>query len=410
MLQALALRTPVIILLALVPARALAQGTVADYQRAMSLRGRYEPLAYGVTDQVRWVYDTHKVAYRKTVRGGAEFVLVDAETKAQTPAFDHAKLAEGLSTALKRKVLPLDLPFNQFTFNTDLTGIEFQLMERNAVNATPAGPPAPPWRCSLEDYTCVQESRNGGRGGRGGRGGGGLAGPVRPEFDVNGGEPKPSPDGRREAMIRNYNVAVRTIGSRDVVMLSTDGSEGDYYDPDSLVWSPDSTRLAVYKVRPGQRRYVHYVESSPEDQLQPKHSTLQYTKPGDVLDVEQPVLFQVESKARKVVDSALFPNAYAMTRLAWRRDSSAVTFEYNERGHQVYRVISVDAASGVARSAVSEESKTFFCYSGKKFRHDLDEGKDIIWMSERDGWNHLYLYDGTTGKVKAQITKGACIR
>ncbi len=362
----------------------------------------------GVTDQVRWVYDTHKVAYRKTVRGGAEFVLVDAETKAQTPAFDHAKLAEGLSTALKRKVLPLDLPFNQFTFNTDLTGIEFQLMERNAAgNAAPAGPPAPPWRCSLKDYTCVQESRNGGRGGRGGRGGGGLAGPVRLEFDVNGAEPKPSPDGRREAMIRNYNVAVRTLGSRDVVVLSTDGSEGGYYDPDSLVWSPDSTRLAVYKVRPGQRRYVHYVESSPEDQLQPKHSTLQYAKPGDVLDVEQPVLFHVESKTRTVVDSALFPNAYDMTRLDWRRDSAAVTFEYNERGHQVYRVISVDAASGVARSAVSEESKTFFCYSGKKFRHDLDEGKEIIWMSERDGWNHLYLYDGTTGKVKAQITKGA---
>ena len=338
---------PVIILLAVVPARAFAQGTLADYQRAMSLRDRYEPLAYGVTDQVRWVYDTHKVVYRKTVRGGAEFVLADAETKAQAPAFDHAKLAAGLSAALKRKVLPLDLPFNQFTYSKDLAAVEFQVTERNAARgAPPAGPPAPPWRCSLKDYTCVQESASGGRG-RGGRGGG-LAGPVRAEFDINGAEPKVSPDGKREAMIRNYNVAVRTVGSRDVVLLSTDGSEGGYYDPDSLAWSPDSTRLAVYKVRPGQRRYVHYVESSPEDQLQPKHSMLQYAKPGDVLDVEQPVLFHVESKTQKVVDPALFPNAYDMTRLDWRRDSSAVTFEYNERGHQVYRVISIDAASGVA--------------------------------------------------------------
>jgi len=230
---------------------------------------------------------------------------------------------------------------------------------------------------------------------------------VRAEFDINGAEPKPSPDGKREAMIRNYNVAVRTTGSRDVVMLSTDGSEGGYYDLDSLEWSPDSTRLAVYKVRPGQRRYVHYVESSPEDQLQPKHSVLQYAKPGDVVDVERPVLFHVESKTQTVVDSALFPNAYDVAGLNWRPDSGAVTFEYNERGHQVYRVISIDAASGVARSLVSEESKTFFCYSGKKYRHDLDDGKEIIWMSERDGWNHLYLYDGTTGKVKSQITRGA---
>ena len=403
----LALRTAAIILIALVHVPAFAQGTLADYQRAMALRDRYEPLATGVTDQVRWVYDTHKVVYRKTVRGGTEFVVADAETKAQAPAFDHAKLAAGLSAALKRKVLPLDLPFTQFTYSKDLTTVEFQLIDRSAARgAPPATSLAPPWRCSLEDYTCVQESASGGRG-RGGRGGGGLAGPVRTDFDINGAEPKLSPDGRREALIRNYNVAVRTVGSRDVVLLSTDGSEGGYYDPDSLTWSPDSNRLAAYKIRPGQRRYVHYVESSPEDQLQPKHSVLQYAKPGDVLDVERPVLFQVDAKTQTVVDPALFPNAYDMSRFEWRRDSSAVTFEYNERGHQVYRVIAIDAASGRARAAVTEESRTFFCYSGKKFRHDLDDGDEIIWMSERDGWNHLYLYDGATGKVKAQITKGA---
>jgi hypothetical protein len=48
-------------------------------------------------------------------------------------------------------------------------------------------------------------------------------------------------------------------------------------------------------------------------------------------------------------------------------------------------VIAIDAASGRARAAVTEESRTFFCYSGKKFRHDLDDGEEIIWMSERDG-------------------------
>ncbi len=49
---------------------------------------------------------------------------------------------------------------------------------------------------------------------------------------------------------------------------------------------------------------------------------------------------------------------------------------------------------------------TFFCYSGKKYRYDVADGKEIIWMSERDGWNHLYLYDGVSGSVKNQITKG----
>ena len=135
----------------------------------------------------------------------------------------------------------------------------------------------------------------------------GFLASVRAEFDVNGAEPLLSPDKKFEAMIRNYNVAVRETGGREVTLLSTDGSEGGYYDPASLVWSPDSTKLAVYKVTPGHRRYVHYVESSPEDQLQPKHSTLQYAKPGDVLDVERPFIFHVASRQQITVDNALFP-------------------------------------------------------------------------------------------------------
>jgi hypothetical protein len=55
---------------------------------------------------------------------------------------------------------------------------------------------------------------------------------------------------------------------------------------------------------------------------------------------------------------------------------------------------------------VSEEPKTFY-NSWRKFSHDVDNaGREIIWMSERDGWNHLYLYDGATGRVKNQITRG----
>ena len=45
--------------------------------------------------------------------------------------------------------------------------------------------------------------------------------------------------------------------------------------------------------------------------------------------------------------------------------------------------------------------------SGKKYRFDVADGKEVIWMSERDGWNHLYLIDGASGAVKNQITKGA---
>jgi dipeptidyl aminopeptidase/acylaminoacyl peptidase len=395
--------TVVVAAFALVPVPASGQGTVADYQRAMGLRDRYEDVATGVVDGPRFVEGTSRLQYRRTIKGGHEFVVVDAATQQRSPAFDHARLATALSTALNRKVLPNELPFENFTFADGGEAIEFTVRQRPG--PAQAGPRAEPaWRCTLEDYRC-QPQQGSGRGGRGGRGGGGLAGPVRPPFEINGGDPKKSPDGRFEALVSNYNVALRETGSRDLTMLSADGSEGDYYDLDSLAWSPDSKKIAVYKVRPGFRRYVHYVQSSPEDQLQPKPSTMQYAKPGDVLDVERPVIFDIAAKAQHDVDNTLFPNAYDMSRLDWRKDSRAVTFEYNQRGHQVFRIIEVDA-TGKPRVVISEEPKTFFAYSSKKFRHDVADGKEVVWMSERDGWNHLYLFDGTTGGVKNQITKG----
>src|SRR5690606_5081071 len=112
----------------------------------------------------------------------------------------------------------------------------------------------------------------------------------------------------------------------------------NYYDPDSMAWSPDSTKLAAYRVRPGYRRLVHYVESSPEDQLQPKHWAYVYAKPGDRLDAEQPVLFRLDGARQLTIDTTLFPNPYELSDLVWRKDGRAVTFEYNQRGHQVFRV------------------------------------------------------------------------
>ena len=177
----------------------------------------------------------------------------------------------------------------------------------------------------------------------------------------------------------------------------------------------DSSKVVAYRIRPGYRRLVHYVASSPEDQLQPEHWAMQYAKPGDLLDLEQPVLFDVRSQKQITIDAKLFPNPYDLSDLVWRKDSRAFSFEYNQRGHQVYRIVEVDAHTGAARAIVSEEPTSFFYYNrsaatlqaGKRYRFDLADGKEVVWMSERDGWNHLFLIDGVTGAVKHQITTGA---
>jgi dipeptidyl aminopeptidase/acylaminoacyl peptidase len=126
------------------------------------------------------------------------------------------------------------------------------------------------------------------------------------------------------------------------------------------------------------------------------------------------VLFDVVSGQATEIDHTLFPNPYDISTPVWWKDSRGFTFEYNQRGHQAYTVIEVDAQTGRTRPLIAEQSKTFFYYSnlgpglsaGRKYRHDVNDGKEIIWASERDGWEHLYLYDGVTGKLKNQITRG----
>ena len=383
--------------LALVPSATTAQVTRADYDRAQALSSTFEALAVNVPDTPTWIGTTHRFYYRRLRPDGYEFVTVDADIRQKQPSFDHARLADALSKAANRTYVASRLPFQGFTFNEALSAIDLTIDGAR-------------WTCVLADYSCrTPELPRPGDIRRG------ITGPVRGDLSTVTPRPRLSPDGQWMAFIDNYNVAIRPVGGDKRISLSTDGSEGNYYDGASIVWSPDSTKVAAYRVRPGFRRLVHYVSSSPEDQLQPQHWAIQYAKPGDQLDLEQPVLFDVRSRSQITVDARLFPNAFDMSDLVWRKDSRGFTFEYNQRGHQAFRVIEVEAQSGAARAVIAEEPKTFFYYNrsaatlqaGKRYRYDLADGQEVVWMSERDGWNHLYLIDGATGAVKSQITRGA---
>jgi dipeptidyl aminopeptidase/acylaminoacyl peptidase len=214
-----------------------------------------------------------------------------------------------------------------------------------------------------------------------------------------------SPDGNWTAFIRDNNVFIRDTQGGSESSLSTNGTAGDFFDGD-FHWSPDSKKLVVMQTIKGEEHKVYLVESSPIDQLQPKLLSYDYNKPGDKIPAPRPRLFDVAARRQISVPDDLFTNAWSIDELRWWPDSSRFTFLFNQRGHQVLRIVSADAQTGEARAIVDERSKTFIDYSGKEFSHYDDATREIIWMSERDGWNHLYLYDAATGAVKNQITRG----
>jgi dipeptidyl aminopeptidase/acylaminoacyl peptidase len=383
----------VFLLAAVAPVLAQSQPLRADYERATGLRAKLQPLALNIVDRGGWIGKSARYWYRKSVAGGNEYWIADAAKGENVVAFDHARMAAALAAASGEKVEAFNLPFFGLTFDEKGGSVEFAAFGAR-------------YTCDLATYACKKREGPGGRGpfGFGGRG---LAMWERgPAPEAASKDTKASPDGKWEAFIRNYNVVLRDKASKAETILSRDGSEGNYYTFESIAWAPDSKKFAVMRLRRGYHRVIQYVESSPADQLQPKSQSMEYAKPGDALDIERPVLFPVDGKAGIEIDDALFSNPYELTDLAWRKDGRAFTFEYNQRGHQVYRAIEVDGTTGIARAFVDEQAKTFFFYSGKKYRHDLADGREVVWMSERDGWNHLYLYDGATGALKNQITKG----
>jgi dipeptidyl-peptidase-4 len=256
--------------------------------------------------------------------------------------------------------------------------------------------------------------------GRGGRGGGGATRPAGQR----------SPDGRWEILVQGHNLVLRDTRAAEKdrdTKLTHDGNPSSSYarnadadrsvsmnfdsrDPETPVpevyWSPDSKHFVAMRLQAGTQRSVYLVVSSPEDQLQPKLDSYPYLKPGDQLPIRKPRLFDVEAKQEISVNDALFSNPWSIGELRWHSNSTHFTFLYNQRGHQVLRILSVDSQSGSVKPIVDEYSKTFIDYSGKMFSEYLEANNEIIWASERDGWNHLYLYDSNMGRVKNQITKG----
>ncbi|TWT69710.1 prolyl oligopeptidase family serine peptidase [Crateriforma conspicua] len=213
-----------------------------------------------------------------------------------------------------------------------------------------------------------------------------------------------SPDEAWEIRIDDHNLHLTHRNDAAKNWSTADGSQQHGYGG-KVHWSPDSKHFVVMKTRPGTRREIHLIDSSPDDSHHGKLITLDYAKPGDDLDVRTLILFSADGSRRFEIDNTRFPNPYQLSDFQWDPDSSGFSFLYNQRGHQVLRLVRVNADDGSTSTLIDETSDTFICYSSKNYLRRLHGSDEAIWMSERSGWNHLYLVDQKSGKM-SDITHG----
>ena len=360
-----------------------AQGTVEDYNRAYELREKYNAkhvLYAGVVPH--WVDQTSAFWYVRQTEKGKEYVKVDAASKKRTALFDQQKMASALTEKAGREINAYNLPLQNCRLNISLDTLRFQLDGKF-------------WAYSIKNNRLLDEGAIP------------LRGKERHWMEVDDekeGRPVTSPDGKWIAFIKNDNVYVREVATGKEKQLSQDGTLSNYYSS-YIQWSPDSKSVVSCRIRPVEKRYVYYVESSPADQAQPKLHKQEYAKPGDELRFKVPCIFEVESGRRLIPSTELFSHQYELSGPMWNADSKAITFEYNERGHKVYRVLEMSVVDGSVRTLIEEKEEKYVNYP-RIYRNYLSDGKRIIWSSERDNYNHLYLYDRATGKPLNQITKG----
>lgn len=407
-------------------------GQTEDHPSPQQRRGAGGPRGvYKSTITPHWWAENKKFWYLNQLRGETkEFILVDAEKGVRSAAFDHARLAAALSKASKKTFSAEKLPFSSIEFLDNGKLVKFEAADKT-------------WKCDLSTYDCTEAGKtarltpenespsnqqasareeaadlvdqsapgdsdqgppapqdqpanqSGGRRGRNGRFGG-------------GGD---SPDGKWVASIKENNVHLRPVDKEQDEALTTDGAKDEAYG--RLSWSPDSKFIVAWKTRPGDQKKVFLIRSSPSGGGRAVETSRAYSQAGDKFTTYELAVIDAESHKLVYPEVARFEHEYEVPSVHWTRDHSHFVYQQEDRGHQRMRLIEVAASTGAVRNLVDEQTTTFIWtahtegparYGFRIFTY-LDSSDEVLHLSEKDGWRHIYLVDPATATAK-QVTKG----
>ncbi len=261
--------------------------------------------------------------------------------------------------------------------------------------------------CDLPD--CRERSGEGGRGGRGG---------APPRVDVK------SPDGKRTAFVRDWNLWVRDVATGKETQLTRDGVKDFGYATDNagwtrsdrpiVLWSADSKKIATFQQDQRNVGEMYLVDTKVGH---PNLQAWKYPLPGDdvvtmiqrvVIDVDTGKMtrFKMDADQHRstLCDDVACRGDWADVQ--WSSDGATVAFVSTSRDHKHEQLRIADAASGAVRDVLEEKAETFFeSGNGRVNWRYLPASNEAIWFSERDNWGHLYLYD-LQGREKQPITRG----
>lgn len=231
----------------------------------------------------------------------------------------------------------------------------------------------------------------------------------------NGGKQKYatfSPDASRVAFVRDNNIFVKNLENGEEKQITRDGKhnhiingaldwvyEEEFQFTRAFFWSPDGKKIAYYKFDESKVKQYNFAVY---DQLYPSDYRYKYPKPGEANSVVSIHIYDLESG--KTVSARVGEESdQYIPRIKWTQDPSQLCIFRMNRHQNKLEYLLADAESGETKLLLARSSDTYIDINDDL--HFLADGERFLFTSEKDGYNHIYLY-GMDGSLIRQVTEG----
>jgi dipeptidyl aminopeptidase/acylaminoacyl peptidase len=212
-----------------------------------------------------------------------------------------------------------------------------------------------------------------------------------------------SPNKKWTLSLKENNILLEPVGGGQAIAFTTDGTTALPYG--EITWSPDSRYIIAYKIKRVVDKPVYYIATSLPGTMRGEVKQQNYKQPGDDFSNYEMYIIKVDDKSVTRVQTDII-DFFDPPRLRWNEgDNDHFMYERVDRGHQRFRIIEVNAQDATTRNIIDEQTNTFI-YEQKIVTQYLTTTSEIIWVTEKDGWRHIYLVDAKNGVVKNPVTKG----
>ena len=209
-----------------------------------------------------------------------------------------------------------------------------------------------------------------------------------------------SPDGTRVAYVRENNLYVESLADNRITQLTRDGSKriinGTFdwvYEEeldlrDGWRWSPDGKSIAYWQSDTDSVPDYYLINNT--DSLYPKITTIQYPVAGETNSAVRVGAVSAAGGQTRWLQVSGDPRNNYIARMDWADNSGEVILQHLNRRQNVLEVMVGDARTGRVRTILTEKDQAWVDIEVDKLQW-LDGGKRFLWVSERDGWRHVYL-------------------